>query len=152
MQHIPSHLLDPVLVHHLTEVIFQRILSEIRQGLVLGDHINGEVEVHLHTIGVSEFQILHGLVEVPVLLIQSDFGKISLRGISSFFWSSKNATRFRLSSEPPIKLPQYFLIYIFVILLYFMSTSSCTLWFRTWERPCCHQAAAGTVVFPSIRS
>ena len=44
MQHIPSHLLDPVLVHHLTEVIFQRILSEIRQGLVLGDHINGEVK------------------------------------------------------------------------------------------------------------
>ena len=101
MQHIPSHLLDPVLVNHLTEVIFQRILSEIRQGLVLGDHINGEVEVHLHTIGVSEFQILHGLVEVPVLLIQSDFGKISLRGMSSFFWSSKNATRFRLFRLPP---------------------------------------------------
>ena len=33
---IPSHLLDLLVVHHLTEVIFQRILGKIRQGLVHG--------------------------------------------------------------------------------------------------------------------
>ena len=114
--HIPSHLLDLLIVHHLTEVIFQRILGKIRQGLVhgvmllwrsgdadaagggvvlvqilevhtaadaalqqdggqVGDHINGEVEVHLHAIGVCKLQILHGLAEVPVLLVQPDLGK-----------------------------------------------------------------------------
>ena len=114
--HIPSHLLDLLVVHHLTEVIFQRILGKIRQCLVHGvmllwrdgdadaagrgvvlvqilkvhtatdaalqqdggqisDHINGEVEVHLHAIGVCKLQILHGLVEVPVLLVQPDLGE-----------------------------------------------------------------------------
>ncbi len=34
--HIPSHLLDLLVVHHLTEVIFQRVLGKIRQGLVHG--------------------------------------------------------------------------------------------------------------------
>ena len=34
--HIPSHLLDLLVVHHLTEVIFQRILGKIRQCLVHG--------------------------------------------------------------------------------------------------------------------
>ena len=32
--HIPSHLLDLLVVHHLAEVVFQRVLGEIRQGLV----------------------------------------------------------------------------------------------------------------------
>ncbi len=114
--HIPSHLLDLLVVHHLTEVIFQRVLGKILQSLVhgvvflwrggdadaagggvvlvqivevhtaadaalqqdggqVGDHINGEVEVHLHAIGVGELQILHGLAEVPVLFVQSDFGE-----------------------------------------------------------------------------
>ena len=114
--HIPSHLLDLLVVHHLTEVIFQRILGKIRQGLVhgvmllwrdgdadaagrgvvlvqilkvytatdaalqqdggqIGDHINGEVKVHLHTIGMCKLQILHGLAEVPVLLVQTDLGE-----------------------------------------------------------------------------
>ena len=114
--HIPSHLLDLLVVHHLTEVIFQRILGKIRQCLVhgvmllwrdgdadtaeggvvlvqilevhtatdaalqqdggqVGDHINGEVEVHLHAIGVCKLQILHGLAEVPVLLVQPDLGE-----------------------------------------------------------------------------
>ena len=114
--HIPSHLLDLLVVHHLAEVVFQRVLGEIRQGLVhcvvflrrggdadtagggvvlvqilevhtaadaalqqdggqIGDHINGEVEVHLHAIGVCKLQILHGLVEVPVLLVQPDLGE-----------------------------------------------------------------------------
>ena len=114
--HIPSHLLDLLVVHHLTEVIFQRVLRKIRQGLVhgvmllwrggdadaagggvvlvqilevhtaadaalqqnggqVGDHINGEVEVHLHAIGVCKLQILHGLAEVPVLLVQPDLGE-----------------------------------------------------------------------------
>ena len=114
--HIPSHLLDLLVVHHLTEVIFQRVLGKIRQCLVhgfvflwrggdadaagrgivlvqilkvhtaadaalqqnggqVGDHINGEVEVHLHAIGVCKLQILHGLAEVPVLLVQPDLGE-----------------------------------------------------------------------------
>ena len=34
--HIPSHLLDLLVVYHLTEVIFQRILGKIRQCLVHG--------------------------------------------------------------------------------------------------------------------
>ena len=34
--HIPGHLLDLLIVHHLAEVIFQRILGKIRQGLVHG--------------------------------------------------------------------------------------------------------------------
>ena len=114
--HIPSHLLDLLVVHHLTEVIFQRIMGKIREGLVhgvmllwrdgdadvagrgvvlvqilkvytaadaalqqdggqVGDHINGEVKVHLHTIGVCKLQILHGLAKVPVLLVQTDLGE-----------------------------------------------------------------------------
>ena len=114
--HIPSHLLDLLVVHHLTEVIFQRIMGKIREGLVhgvmllwrdgdadvagrgvvlvqilkvytaadaalqqdggqVGDHINGEVKVHLHTIGVCKLQVLHGLAEVPVLLVQTDLGE-----------------------------------------------------------------------------
>ena len=119
--HIPSHLLDLLVVHHLTEVIFQRILGKIRQGLVhgvvflwrggdanaagrgvvlvqilkvytaadaalqqdggqVGDHINGEVEVHLHAIGVCKLQILHGLAEVPVLFVQPNLGKYLAEG------------------------------------------------------------------------
>ena len=114
--HIPSHLLDLLVVHHLTEVIFQRVLGKIRQCLVhgvvflwrsgdtdaagggvvlvqilkvytaadtalqqdggqIGDHINGEVEVHLHAIGVCKLQILHGLAEVPALLVQPNLGE-----------------------------------------------------------------------------
>ena len=114
--HIPSHLLDLLVVHHLTEVIFQRILGKIRQCLVhgvmllwrdgdadaagrgvvlvqilkvytatdaalqqdggqVGDHINGEVKVHLNTIGMCKLQILHGLAEVPALLVQTDLGE-----------------------------------------------------------------------------
>ena len=114
--HIPSHFVDLLVVHHLTEVIFQRILGKIRQCLVHGvmllwrdgdadtadggvvlvqilkvytatdaalqqdsgqisDHINGEVEVHLHAIGVCKLQILHGLAEVPALLVQTDLGE-----------------------------------------------------------------------------
>ena len=119
--HIPSHLLDLLIVHHLTEVIFQRILGKIRQCLVhgvmllwrdgdadaagrgvvlvqilkvytatdaalqqdggqIGDHINGEVEVHLHAIGVCKLQILHGLAEVPALLVQTDLGENLVEG------------------------------------------------------------------------
>ena len=119
--HIPSHLLDLLVVHHLTEVIFQRIMGKIREGLVhgvmllwrdgdadvagrgvvlvqilkvytaadaalqqdggqVGDHINGEVEVHLHAIGVCKLQILHGLAEVPVLFVQPNLGKYLAEG------------------------------------------------------------------------
>ncbi len=46
-----------------------------QNGGQVGDHINGEVEVHLHAIGVGKLQILHGLVEVPVLLVQTDLGE-----------------------------------------------------------------------------
>ena len=114
--HIPSHFVDLLVVHHLTEVIFHRVLGKIRQGLVhcvmllwrssdadtadggvvlvqilevhtatdaalqqdggqIGDHINGEVEIHLHAIGVCKLQILHGLAEVPALLVQPDLGE-----------------------------------------------------------------------------
>ena len=114
--HIPSHFVDFLVAHHLTEVIFHRVLGKIREGLVhgvvllwrggdadaagggvvliqilevhtaadaalqqdggqVGDHINGEVEVHLHAIGVGELQILHSLAEVPVLLVQTDLGE-----------------------------------------------------------------------------
>ena len=83
-----------------------------QDGGQVGDHINGEVKVHLHAIGMCKLQILHSLAKVPVLLVQPNLGKDSLRGISSFFYSAKKATRFKLSSEPPIKLPQYLLIYI----------------------------------------
>ena len=33
------------------------------------------MEVHLHAIGVCKLQILHGLAEVPVLLVQTDLGE-----------------------------------------------------------------------------
>ena len=46
-----------------------------QDGGQIGDHINGKVEAHLHAIGVGELQILHGLAEVPVLLIQPDLGE-----------------------------------------------------------------------------
>ena len=114
--HIPSHFVDLLVVHHLTEVIFHRVLGKIRQGLVhgvvllwrgsdadtagggvvlvqilkvytatdaalqqdggqVGDHINGEVKVHLNTIGMCKLQVLHGLAKVPVLLVQTDLGE-----------------------------------------------------------------------------
>ena len=46
-----------------------------QNGGQVGDHINGEVEVHLHTIGMCKLQVLHGLAKVPVLLVQTDLGK-----------------------------------------------------------------------------
>ena len=46
-----------------------------QDGSQIGDHINGEVEIHLHAIGVCKLQILHGLAEVPVLLVQPDLGE-----------------------------------------------------------------------------
>ena len=46
-----------------------------QDGGQISDHINGEVEVHLHAIGVGKLQILHGLAEVPVLLVQPDLGE-----------------------------------------------------------------------------
>ena len=46
-----------------------------QNGGQIGDHITGEVEVHLHAIGVGELQILHGLAKVPVLLVQTDLGE-----------------------------------------------------------------------------
>ena len=46
-----------------------------QDGGQVGDHINGEVKVHLHAIGMCKLQILHGLAEVPVLLVQADLGK-----------------------------------------------------------------------------
>jgi hypothetical protein len=46
-----------------------------QDGGQVGDHINGEVKVHLHTIGVCKLQVLHGLAEVPVLLVQTDLGE-----------------------------------------------------------------------------
>ena len=108
--------MDLLVVHHLTEVIFHRVLGKIREGLVhcvmllwrssdadtadggvvlvqilkvytatdaalqqdggqVGDHINGEVEVHLHAVRMGELQILHGLAEVPVLLVQTNLGE-----------------------------------------------------------------------------
>ena len=46
-----------------------------QDGGQISDHINGEVEVHLHAIGVCKLQILHGLAEVPALLVQTDLGE-----------------------------------------------------------------------------
>ena len=114
--HLISHIWDLILAHHLADVVFQRGMDKVRQGLVhcvmllwrssdadtagggvvlvqilkvytatdaalqqdggqISDHINGEVEVHLHAIGVCKLQILHGLAEVPVLLVQPDLGE-----------------------------------------------------------------------------
>ena len=114
--HLISHIRDLILAHHLAEVVFQRGMDKVRQGLVhgvvflwrggdadttgggvvlvqilevhtaadaalqqdggqVGDHINGEVEVHLHAVRMGELQILHGLAEVPVLLVQTDLGE-----------------------------------------------------------------------------
>ena len=114
--HLISHIRNLILAHHLADVVFQRGMDKVRQGLVhcvmllwrssdadtaggsvvlvqivevytaadaalqqdggqVGDHINGEVEVHLHAIGVCKLQVLHGLAEVPVLLVQPDLGK-----------------------------------------------------------------------------
>ena len=119
--HLISHICDLILAHHLADVVFQRVLGKIRQGLVhcvmllwrssdadtadggvvlvqilkvytatdaalqqdsgqIGDHINGEVEVHLHAIGVCKLQILHGLAEVPVLFVQPNLGKYLAEG------------------------------------------------------------------------
>ena len=46
-----------------------------QDGGQVGDHINGEVKVHLHTIGMCKLQVLHGLAKVPVLLVQTDLGE-----------------------------------------------------------------------------
>ena len=46
-----------------------------QDGGQVGDHINGEVEVHLHAVRMGELQILHGLAEVPVLLVQTNLGE-----------------------------------------------------------------------------
>ena len=114
--HLRSHIRDFILAHHLADVVFQRGMDKVRQGLVhgvvllwrggdadaagggvvliqilevhtaadaalqqdggqVGDHINGEVKVHLHTIGMCKLQVLHGLAEVPVLLVQTDLGE-----------------------------------------------------------------------------
>ena len=114
--HLISHICDLILAHHLADVVFQRVLGKIRQGLVhcvmllwrssdadtadggvvlvqilkvytatdaalqqdggqVGDHINGEVEVHFHAIGMCKLQVLHGLAKVPVLLVQTDLGE-----------------------------------------------------------------------------
>ena len=51
-----------------------------QDGGQIGDHINGEVEVHLHAIGVCKLQILHGLAEVPVLFVQPNLGKYLAEG------------------------------------------------------------------------
>ena len=114
--HLISHICDLILAHHLADVVFQRGMDKVRQGLVhcvmllwrssdadtagggvvlvqslkvytatdaalqqdggqVGDHINGEVEVHLHAVRMGELQILHGLAEVPVLLVQTNLGE-----------------------------------------------------------------------------
>ena len=114
--HLISHIYDLILAHHLADVVFQRGMDKVRQGLVhcvmllwrssdadtagggvvlvqilkvytatdaalqqdggqVGDHINGEVKVHLHTIGMCKLQVLHGLAKVPVLLVQTDLGE-----------------------------------------------------------------------------
>jgi len=114
--HLISHICDLILAHHLADVVFQRGMDKVRQGLVhcvmllwrssdadtagggvvlvqilkvytatdaalqqdggqVGDHINGEVKVHLHTIGMCKLQVLHGLAKVPVLLVQTDLGE-----------------------------------------------------------------------------
>ena len=114
--HLRSHIRDLILAHHLADVVFQRGMDKVRQGLVhglvllrrssdadtadggvvlvqilkvytatdaalqqdggqVGDHINGEVEVHLHAVRMGELQILHGLAEVPVLLVQTNLGE-----------------------------------------------------------------------------
>ena len=114
--HLISHICDLILAHHLADVVFQRGMDKVRQGLVhcvmllwrssdadtagggvvlvqilkvytatdaalqqdggqVGDHINGEVEVHLHAIGMCKLQVLHGLAKVPVLLVQTDLGE-----------------------------------------------------------------------------
>ena len=119
--HLRSHIRDLILAHHLADVVFQRGMDKVRQGLVhglvllwrggdadaagggvvlvqilevhtaadaalqqdggqVGDHINGEVEVHLHAIGVCKLQILHGLAEVPVLFVQPNLGKYLAEG------------------------------------------------------------------------
>ena len=124
--HLISHICDLILAHHLADVVFQRGMDKVRQGLVhglvllrrssdadtagggvvlvqilkvytatdaalqqdggqVGDHINGEVEVHLHAIGVCKLQILHGLAEVPVLLVQPDLGENLAEGDLLFF-------------------------------------------------------------------
>ena len=62
-------LVQVVEVHAAADAALQQ------DGGQIGDHINGEVEVHLHAIGVCKLQILHGLVEVPVLLVQPDLGE-----------------------------------------------------------------------------
>ena len=51
-----------------------------QDGGQISDHINGEVEVHLHAIGVCKLQILHGLAEVPVLFVQPNLGKYLAEG------------------------------------------------------------------------
>ena len=114
--HLISHICDLILAHHLADVVFQRGMDKVRQGLIhgvvllrrnrdadtagggvvlvqilkvytatdaalqqdggqVGDHINGEVEVHLHAIGMCKLQVLHGLAKVPVLLVQTDLGE-----------------------------------------------------------------------------
>ena len=114
--HLISHIRNLILAHHLADVVFQRGMDKVRQGLIhgvvllrrngdadtagggvvlvqilkvytatdaalqqdggqVGDHINGEVEVHFHAIGMCKLQVLHGLAKVPVLLVQTDLGE-----------------------------------------------------------------------------
>ena len=62
-------LVQVVEVHAAADAALQQ------DGGQIGDHIHGEVEVHLHAIGVGEFQIPHSLAEVPVLLVQPDLSE-----------------------------------------------------------------------------
>ena len=62
-------LVQVVEVHAAADAALQQ------DGGQIGDHIHGEVEVHLHAIGVGEFQIPHSLAEVPVLLVQPNLGE-----------------------------------------------------------------------------
>ncbi len=46
-----------------------------QDGGQIRDQVDGEVEVHLQAVGAGEHQIFHRLMEVPVLLVQSNLGK-----------------------------------------------------------------------------
>ena len=51
-----------------------------QDGGQIRDQVDGEVEVHLQAVGAGEHQIFHCLVEVPVLLVQSNPGEDMAEG------------------------------------------------------------------------
>ncbi len=56
--------------------VYRPVDAALQQdGGQIRDQVDGEVKIHLPALGIGKHQIFHCLVEVPVLLVQSNLGK-----------------------------------------------------------------------------